>query len=297
MLNRFRRASAVLSFLALSLSALDLVPVPNISSHVVDQTGTLSPSDRQNLDSWLGEFETRKGSQIVVLMVPTTHPEALEQYSLRVVEAWKLGRKKIDDGLLLLIAKNDRAMRFEVGYGLEGSLTDAICNRIIDEIAIPSIRGGDYAGGIRNSLEAVVKILDGESLPPPDPKLQRGRKGGQQDSIPWAILFPMALIGIIALNSMFGKIWGGLLGGSLVGLAAWFLISSLFLGLFIGLLTLVLSLMGILNGIPQALNRQGWQSGGFGGRGGFGSGGGGFGGGGFGGGGGSFGGGGASGSW
>ena len=120
-------------------SAIELAPIPPLTAHVVDQTGTLSSGEIADIDAALAGIESQKGSQIAVLIVPTTQPEAIEQYSLRVAEAWKLGRKKTDDGFLFLIAKNDHAMRFEVGYGLEGALPDALCKRIIDEIAAPHV--------------------------------------------------------------------------------------------------------------------------------------------------------------
>lgn len=118
-------------------AAVDLVPVPPLTGRVVDLTSTLSDQDKQQIESMLADVEAKKGSQIAVLIVPTTHPEAIEQYSLRVAEAWKIGRKKTDDGFLFLIAKDDHAMRFEVGYGLEGALPDASCKRILDDIVTP----------------------------------------------------------------------------------------------------------------------------------------------------------------
>jgi uncharacterized protein len=143
------------------------VAVPPLTARVVDLTGTLSSDQVAALEQKLKAFEDRKGSQIAVLIVPTTQPETIEQYSLRVVEQWKLGRKKVDDGALLLIAKNDRKLRIEVGYGLEGALNDATSKRIIDEIITPKFKSGDFAGGISDGADRILKVIDGEPLPRP----------------------------------------------------------------------------------------------------------------------------------
>ena len=136
---------------------------------MVDQTGTLAAGDIASLTQTLRDLETRKGSQIAVLIVPTTDGEAIEQFSLRVAEAWKIGRKKIDDGALLVIAKNDRRLRIEVGYGLEGALTDATTKRIIDEDITPKFKAGDFAGGVSAGVDRMIRVIDGEKLPEPEP--------------------------------------------------------------------------------------------------------------------------------
>src|SRR5207302_864347 len=138
------------------------VAVPPLSGRVVDQTGTLSSGDIASLTQNLRNLEARKGSQIAVLIVPTTAPETIEQYSIRVAEAWKIGRKKVDDGALLVIAKDDRKLRIEVGYGLEGALNDVTAKRIIDEIITPKFRSGDFAGGISAGVDRIVRLIDGE---------------------------------------------------------------------------------------------------------------------------------------
>src|SRR4051812_49567939 len=145
------------------------VAVPPLVGRVVDQTGTLSTNDVSSLNQTIRAFETRKGSQIAVLIVPTTDGEAIEQFSLRVAETWKIGRKKIDDGVLLVIAKNDRHLRIEVGYGLEGALTDVTARRIIDEIITPRFRNGDFAGGISAGVDRIIRVVDGEKLPAAEP--------------------------------------------------------------------------------------------------------------------------------
>ena len=154
------------SFLALLLcwagAALALVAVPPLSGRVVDQTNTLAANDIASLTQTLSDLEARKGSQVAVLIVPTTDGEAIEQYALRVAEAWKIGRKKIDDGALLVIAKNDRRLRIEVGYGLEGALTDATTKRIIDEDITPKFKSGDFGGGVAAGVDKMVRIVNGE---------------------------------------------------------------------------------------------------------------------------------------
>src|SRR6202020_1983989 len=161
------RASILALLVCWAFAALADVAVPPLSGRVVDQTGTLSSSDVAALTQTLRDFEARKGSQIAVLIVPTTQPETIEQYSIRVAEAWKIGRKKIDDGALLVVAKNDRKLRIEVGYGLEGALNDITAKRIIDEIITPQFRNGDFAGGVAAGVDRIVGVINGESLPAP----------------------------------------------------------------------------------------------------------------------------------
>src|SRR5215212_12203782 len=163
------RACFLALLLCFSTAAMALVAVPPLSGRVVDQTATLSSGDIASLQQTLRSFESRKGSQIAVLIVPTTDGEAIEQFSLRVAEAWKIGRKKIDDGALLVIAKNDRRLRIEVGYGLEGALTDATTKRIIDEDITPKFKSGDFAGGISAGVNRMIRVIGGEKLPAAEP--------------------------------------------------------------------------------------------------------------------------------
>ena len=174
-------------------AADDRQPVPQLQARVTDLTGTLSAAEQAQLEQRLAEFEQRKGAQFAVLLVPTTAPEAIEQYSIRVAEAWKLGRKGTDDGLLLLLAKDDHGVRFEVGYGLEGVLPDAIANRIIDETMVPLLREGQYYHAIDAGLGQAMRIVEGEQLPPPDAKW-RGRALPQ--------LFPGILIGVLVASAV-----------------------------------------------------------------------------------------------
>src|SRR6202453_5541441 len=161
------RASILALLLCWAFAAFADVAVPPLTGRVVDQTGTLGAADIAGLTQTLKGLELRKGSQIAVLIVPTTEPETIEQYSIRVAEAWKIGRKKIDDGALLVIAKDDHKLRIEVGYGLEGALTDVTSRRIIDEIIAPKFKAGDFAGGVTAGIDRMIRVVDGEPLPAP----------------------------------------------------------------------------------------------------------------------------------
>ncbi|HKP94724.1 MAG TPA: TPM domain-containing protein [Fibrobacteria bacterium] len=270
--------------------AADLVPVPELTGRVVDATGTLSPSDLRDLEAALAAFEAHKGSQVAVLIVPTTRPEDIAQYSIRVADKWKLGRKKVDDGAILVVAKDDRVMRIEVGYGLEGVLTDAMSRRIIGDIITPYFQRGEFAAGIRAGVEAMLKLIDGEPLPPSARKpAESGKhKGG---GLGMGLLV-LAFLVSGALRSAFGRVRGGIFSGGIVGVLASFLLGSVLLGIGAGILALIFTLISGGGGG----NYRGGRGGGFGGFGGFGGGFGGSGGG-FSGGGGGFGGGGASGRW
>ncbi|WP_028081734.1 TPM domain-containing protein [Solimonas soli] len=279
-----RRAFAALLLVLLAAApAFADVAVPALAARVTDQTGTLTAEQKAALEQKLAAFEQRKGSQIAILIVPTTEPETIEQYSIRVAEQWKLGRKGVDDGLLILVARNDRTLRIEVGYGLEGVVPDAIAHRVIDEIIVPRFRDGDYYGGLDAGVDQLIKVVDGEPLPPP-PERQR-RSGGKLESLIPILFF--ALVAAQFLRRVFGAGFGSLLAGGAVFGLAWLFSGMLLLAAFFGLVAFVLTLFGAV--IPLG---GGWNS-----RGGGGFGGGGFGGGGFGGGGGGFGGGGASGRW
>jgi len=291
--------AAAAATLALTVAAQELQQIPKLSARVTDLTGTLTAEQQTALEQKLAAFESAKGSQLAVLIVPTTHPEEIEQYSIRVVEQWKLGRgsvngKRVDDGVLLLVATGDRRVRFEVGYGLEGVLPDATCNRIIDETIKPAFRQGNYYGGIEAGLDQAMKLIQGEALPPPEQGWQAGRGGHAVNLLPQ--LFIAVLIGSVVLRAVFGSTLGSAFTGLGAGVLVWLAARTLLLAGLAGVAAFVFALlMGLARG-------SGWssapRSGGFGGGwGGMGGGGGGFGGGGFSGGGGGFGGGGASGSW
>jgi len=277
-----------LAALVVTNFALADVAVPALTGRVVDQTNTLSSGDIASLTQTLKDFETRKGSQVAVLIVPTTAPEAIEQYPIRVAEAWKIGRKKIDDGAILVVAKDDHKLRIEVGYGLEGVLTDITSKRIIDETITPKFRSGDFAGGISAGVARILGVIDGEPLPAPAP--QPDRSGSSLSDL----LNPFVIVGVLVLGaflrSILGRLIGSLATGGLTGALAWFLVGSLVVSVVAAAIAAVFTLLS------DTFASGGGRGGGFIGSGGSFSGGS-SGGGGFSGGGGSFGGGGASGSW
>ena len=169
---RLAAAAAALLVLGTGLApraaAQSGVPVPRVERRVTDLTGTLTADEISAIERKLAAFEERKGSQIAVLFVPTTEPETIEQYGIRVVDAWKLGREDVDDGVLFLVAKDDRALRLEVGYGLEGALPDATANRIVEDIVVPRFRVGDFPGGVNAGIDAMITVIDGEPRPVPE---------------------------------------------------------------------------------------------------------------------------------
>jgi uncharacterized protein len=258
--------------------------VPQLSAPVMDLTGTLTATQAAALEQTLRTFESNKGSQIAVLIVPTTEPETIEQYGIRVAEQWKLGRKGVDDGAILIIAKNDRTLRIEVGYGLEGVLNDATCKRIISEIIVPRFRQGDLFGGITDGVNRMIQVIQGEPLPEPSASPAMNAK----DLRPFALFVLVAALVIGGLlRSALGKLPGAIVTGGVLGYLAWLVGGAIFVAIAAGFVAFLLTLLG--GGIIGPL--MSGMAGGRRGGGGFGSGGG------FRGGGGGFGGGGASGRW
>jgi uncharacterized protein len=285
------RASLVALMLCWAFAALADVAVPPLTGRVVDKTATLSSSDIASLDQTLKDFEAKKGSQIAVLIVPTTQPETIEQYSLRVAEAWKIGRKKIDDGAILVIAKDDRKLRIEVGYGLEGALTDVTAKRIIDEVITPKFRSGDFAGGISDGVNRILRVVDGEPLPAPAQRRQDAGLLSHLDPFNPFLIVAVIVVGGI-LRGVLGRLFGSLATGGLVATLFWFIAASLALSAIGGIIAFIVTLFSDAITSSGGVGRGGWVSGGGGGYSGGSSSSGGFSGGG-----GSFGGGGASGSW
>jgi uncharacterized protein len=286
------RAALLALMLCWISAAFADVAVPPLTGRVVDQTATLSSDQTASLEQELKAFEDRKGSQVAVLIVPTTEPETIEQYSIRVAEKWKIGRKKVDDGAILVVAKNDRKLRIEVGYGLEGALTDLTSKRIIDEEIVPKFRSGDFAGGISAGVDRMLRVIDGEPLPAPKPQGQYANNFNVDD-----LFNPFVIVGVLVLGGIFRMVLGRLIGsmaaGVLAGVATWFFVGSLIVAAIAAVLAFVFTVVGDTVASTAGRGRSGTWIGGGGGGGSFsGSDGGGFSGGG-----GSFGGGGASGSW
>jgi uncharacterized protein len=281
------RAVILALSLVWSFAASADVAVPRLTGQVVDATGTLSDGDIASLSVRLKDLENRKGSQIAVLIVPTTAPETIEQYSLRVAEAWKIGRKKIDDGALLVVAKDDHHLRIEVGYGLEGSLTDVTAHRIIDEVITPKFKVGDFAGGISDGIDRMIKVIDGETLPAPEPPHWQPRSFYDSDQFNLIALFGIVVLGGF-LRAALGPLIGASATGGIVAVGVWFIMGSVAFALIAGVFCFVFVMFG--RGGSGGGYSGGGYSGSSGGGGSRDSGG-------FSGGGGSFGGGGASGSW
>jgi uncharacterized protein len=263
--------------------------IPNLTARVTDTTGTLTPQEIATLENKLAVFETSKGSQVAILMVPSTQPEAIEQFSIRAVEQWKLGRKGVDDGVLLIIAKNDRKMRIEVGRGLEGALPDVYARRIIGDVIAPYFKQEQFFGGINAGLDQILKIISGESLPAPSSQAVNagyGADANMEGILLMAFMFSLFFGSI--LKSILGKTFGGIATGGIVGLLAFTMTGLIGIALIATFVGFFASMMGGLGGRggPIIFPGGGGFGGGFGGgRGGFGGGGG------------SFGGGGASGDW
>jgi uncharacterized protein len=245
----------------------------------MDQTATLTADQAQQLEHTLRTFESAKGSQIAVLIVLTTEPETIEQYGIRVAEQWKLGRKGVDDGAILIVAKNDRTLRIEVGYGLEGALNDATCKRIISEIIVPRFRQGDFFGGITDGVNHMIQVIQGEPLP--EPSASPALDGKDIRQFAPLVLVLMLVVGGV-LRSTFGKVPGAIVTGGMLGYIAWLVAGTLFIAIAAGFIAFLFTLLGggmigpLMSGM--AGGRRG--GGGFGGGGGFRGGGGGFGGGG-----------------
>ena len=260
------RASLLALLLCWAVAAFADVAVPPLTGRVVDQTGTLSSGDIDRLTQTLKNLELRKGSQVAVLIVPTTQPETIEQFSIRVADAWKVGRKKIDDGAILVVAKDDRRLRIEVGYGLEGALPDVTTKRIIDEIITPKFRSGDFAGGISAGVDRIIGVIDGEPLPAPPQRQQQQ----QSSDLTWLLnpLNPFTIIAILVLGGVmrgiFGRLFGSLTTGGLIGLVAWFVFGSLIVSALAGIVASVFTLFsdGITTPAPAGRGGGGWVGGG-----------------------------------
>ncbi len=284
-------------FLALvsALKAQDIKSLPDLEEFATDLTNTLSPEELDRIRNKLETFEQQKGSQVVLVMIPSTGLEPIEDYSIRLAEKIKAGREGVDDGVILLVAKDDRKLRIEVGYGLEGALPDITANRIINEIIVPRFRNGDFYGGVSAGLDAIIHVVEGEPLPEPAPRSQ------SEDTPNFNGLFTLFIFLFLIMGPILRKV-AGKGKGALIGSGISFLVGWIFISLAVGVVAALafsffyaFSMLGG-GGRGGGGYRGGGFPGGFGGGFGGGSSGGGFGGG-FSGGGGSFGGGGASGGW
>jgi uncharacterized protein len=298
-LGRLALGAAALFFataIAAAGTPADPIPVPKLTGHVVDLTGTLTAPERDALESKLRTFETARGSQVAVLLVPSIGPETIEEFAGRVTDAWQLGRKGVDDGVLFVVAKQERKMRIHTGRGVQGTLTDVLSKRIVADLVAPRFRSGDFAGGIDAGADAIMKAIEGEALPLPAPK-PRGKVDSMSShsNLPILAFFLVPVLAMV-LRGIAGRFVGAGLTSGITGIAAWFILGSLAIGIFAAVAAFLFTLLAG-SGMGGALTRGGgyipggWGGGGFGGAGGGGGGGG------FSGGGGGFDGGGASGQW
>lgn len=263
-------------FLVSSFAQAALVAIPELKTRVTDLTQTLSQPQQAALEAKLAAFEQKKGSQIALLIVPTTQPEDIAQYSIRVADAWKLGREKVDDGLLILIATEDRKMRIEVGYGLEGPIPDLTAKRVINEVISPKFKQGDFYGGLDSGVDRLIGLVDGEPLPKSNSPASSGM--GIENMLP--LLLFGGLISGLFLRSIFGNFLGSALNGGLVGGALWLLGAALGGAAIFAFAAFIFTMMmgggrGIngYGGIPTGGGWGGGSSWGGGGGGGFGGGG------------------------
>jgi uncharacterized protein len=307
MLVALRRCIAIVAFVAGGVAVAQpawestsegLAPIPPLTARVTDVTQTLTASEKAALEAKLADWEQRTGNQLVVLMVPTTRGEPIEGYSLRVAEAWKIGRKGQDNGALFVVAKDDRKMRIEVGYGLEGVLTDVTSRRIIAEDVAPLFRQNRFGAGVEAGVDRIIAVVGtGQPLP-----AQRAAPSRRAQGFDFQTLLILLFVGVPVLGGIlsrvFGRMLGSTVGAGVVGAGAWIVAGSIAIGIGAGIIALIIMLMfsaggGIGRRGGTWIPTGGWGGGGLGGGGGFSGGGGG----GFSGGGGSFGGGGASGGW
>jgi len=293
-----------LLFAAAGAQAQDVLPVPELNARVIDQTGTLDAIQRQGLETKLAAFEEKKGTQIVMLMVASTHPEDIESYANRVANAWKIGRKDVGDGIVVVVAKEDRKVRIEVAKTLEGAVPDLAAKMIIDDAITPRFRQGDFAGGLQAAADQLIARISGEPLPAPAPRntpKQGGNGGFDWSSLAVLLFFAVPVAGGV-LRGILGRRLGSLVTGGGIGFIAFLFTSSIVVAVIAAIVALLFSIMsgggpfgGRRGGFggPMIFPGGGWGGGRGGGWGGGGGGGGGF----SSGGGGDFGGGGASGNW
>ena len=239
-----------LIFIACVAAAQSQIKVPDLTGRIVDLTATLDANQQQMLEQKLRMFEQKKGTQIAVLIVPLIGDETIEQFSIRVAEQWKLGRKKIDDGAILVIAKNERRLRIEVGYGLEGALNDAVSKRIIDEVIVPAFKRGDFFDGISAGIDSMMRVVEGEPLP--EPTVKNDRRVSGPDLLPLILLAALVISGF--MRALLGRVKGALAASGLLGLAVWLLYG-------IGLLAILAAVMVLLITLAGGRMGSGWQGG------------------------------------
>lgn len=256
-----------LAAFSFSAAAQELVAIPALAQRVTDLAGALSPQQRDDLEAKLAGFEAEHGSQIAILIVTTTKPEDIESYSIRVAEAWKVGRRDVGDGVIVLVAQKDRRLRIEVAKALEGAIPDALAKRIVAETIAPRFKEGDTYGGLDQGLGELFRLIQGESLPPPTqtPTAGEERFLGLEDGIPAAVIVAVLLAGGL-LRAVFGRAIAAGVAGALVGGGLWVSSGSFATGLVAGSIAFIFVLTRGLGGRRRRgfLGRmsRGWRSGG-----------------------------------
>src|SRR5258708_2486927 len=238
---RLMRAVAAAALLLAFCAVAEDAPIPPLAGRVVDLNGTLTAEQKRELGASLEAFEKRKGSQIAIIITGTTFPEPIESFAMRVAEAWKIGRKGVDDGIVVVIAKSDRAMRIEVGYGLEGAVPDAIAKRLIEEEFVPKFREGDFYGGLRAGVDRLLRVVDGAPLPAPKGEAGRGSEPGLIEAY---LIFFMAIV--IAVGGVWRTLCGRLPAATIVGagtgLLAWLIIAPVVVAVLVGTVGFIFTL-------------------------------------------------------
>ena len=284
-----------MALLGHAVRAQQLLPVPPLEGRVIDRTQTLDGPQRQAMEQHLANVERELGTQIVVLLVDSTLPEDIAAYAQRVGDQWKIGRRDVGDGLLIVVAKNDRRIRIEVAKALEGAVPDLAARQIISETISPAFKRNDYAGGLNAAIDRLATRIKPEGLPAPDAQRDASGRSTGFDWQELAMFFFIAVpIAGAVLTGMLGRKLGALATGGGAGAIAWWLSASLAVAGLAGVAALIM--VGVFGfgsggrgrggGPPIIWGGGGGGWGGGGGGGGFSSGGGG-----------DFGGGGASGDW
>lgn len=264
--NPLQRLARVVTFVLIALIAwLSCLPasaevaVPPLQRRVTDLTGALTANDVTALEQKLRAIEQKKGAQLAILIVPTTQPESVEQYAIRVVDQWKLGRsevqgKRVDDGVLILVARNDRKLRIEVGYGLEGAIPDALAKRIIAESISPKFKQGQFAEGLSAGVDELAKLIEGEALPP---AWEHGHAPASVEDPFEAMLFSgiafllAAFVGSLVVRSIFGRVLGSLGAGGLTGFLAQSAFGMMPVSLFAGMVAFVMTAASSSSGVRR----------------------------------------------
>ena len=251
------------SLAALAVDVTDPIPVPKLTGRVIDQTGTLTKEEAATLSARLKAFEDARGSQVAVLMVPSIGPETIEEFAGRVTDEWKLGRKGVDDGVLFVVAKQERKMRIHTGRGVQGTLTDALAKRIVADIVAPKFRTGDFAGGIIAGTDAIMKAIEGEQLPLPEAKKRKAAtSSGSIENFFWLAIFLVPVVASI-LTKLLGRFFGSTLAGGVTGLAAWAIFGSAIIAAAVAVIALIFAFASAGKGFLSGGGGGGWGGGGW----------------------------------